>query len=140
MTVPFVLEQLKCLKPNKAVGLDHISSMLLKDGAEVVAPVLMYIINLSLSSGHFPENWKLVKITALYKNSRKMDNCNNYRPISVLPTVSKIVERAVHSQLYEYLTTNNLLYIKQYGFRRKRSTASALLKFTDEILNNMDQM
>ena len=68
-----------------------------------------------------------------------MDNCDNYRPISILPTVSKIVERAVHSQLYEYLTTNNLLYIKQYGFRRKRSTASALLKFTDEILNNMAQ-
>ncbi|PFX13649.1 putative RNA-directed DNA polymerase from transposon BS [Stylophora pistillata] len=53
--------------------------------------------------------------------------------------ISKIVEHAVHSQLYGYLTTNNLLYIKQSGFRRKRSTASALLKVRDEILNNMDQ-
>ena len=139
VTVPIVLEQLKCLKPNKAIGLDRISSRLLKDGTEVVAPLLTYIINLSLSSGRFPENWKLAKITALYKNSGKMDNCDNYRPISILLTVSKIVERAVHSQLYEYLTTNTLLYIKQYGFRRKRSTASALLKFTDEILNNMVQ-
>lgn len=79
MTVPFVLEQLKCLKPNKAISLDRIlSSRLLKDGAEVVAPVLMYIINFSLSSGRFRENWKLAKITALYRKSGKMDNCDNY--------------------------------------------------------------
>ena len=77
------------------------------------------------------------KVMALFKNS-DADNCDNYRPISVLPTVSKIVERAAHIQLYNHLDSNGLLHVKQFGFRRKRSTSSALLQFSDDILQNME--
>ena len=74
---------------------------------------------------------------ALFKNS-DADNCDNYRPISVLPTVSKIVERTAHIQLYNHLDSNGLFHVKQFGFRRKRSTSSALLQFSDDILQNME--
>ena len=75
-------------------------------------------------------------MTALFKQGDKTDK-DNYRPISILPTVSKVIERAVHSQLYGYLDSNNLLAVNQFGFRRARSTA--LDQFTDEVLSNMDK-
>ncbi|CAB4037755.1 Hypothetical predicted protein, partial [Paramuricea clavata] len=75
---------------------------------------------------------------ALFKSGDK-SNCNIYRPISILPTVSKIIERTVHFQFYDYLQENKLLSIRQFGFRRNRFTSSALLQFTDELLMNMDR-
>ena len=74
---------------------------------------------------------------ALFKNS-DADNCDSYRPISVLLTVSKIVERAARIQLYNHLDSNGLLHLKQFGFRRKRSTSSTLLQFRDDILQNTE--
>ena len=74
---------------------------------------------------------------AMFKNS-DADNCDNYRPISVLPTFSKIVERAAHIQLYNHLDSNGLLHVKQFDFRRKRSTSSALLQISDDIQQNME--
>ena len=133
----FVRDQLRQLKPNKATGLDKVSSRLLKDSADVIAPVLTNIINCSFRNKSFPQSWKSAKVMALFKNS-DADNCDNYRPISVLPTVSKIVERAAHIQLYNHLDSNGLLHVKQFGFRRKRSTSSALLQFSDDILQNME--
>ena len=87
--------------------------------------------------GQFPKSWKCAKVTALFKQGDKTDK-DNYRPISILPTVSKVIERAVHSQLYRYLEANHLLAINQFGFRCGRSTALALSQFTDEVLGNMD--
>ena len=75
-------------------------------------------------------------MTALFKQGDKT-NKDNYRPISILPTVSKVIERAVHSQLYGNLDSNNLLAVSQFGFTRARSTALALTQFTDEVLSNM---
>ena len=63
---------------------------------------------------------------------------DNYRPISVLPTVSKVIERAAHTQLYAFLESHQLLVRNQFGFRRGRSTPLALTQFTDEMLTNMD--
>ena len=83
--VDFVYDQLRGLKANKAIGLDKISARLLKDASEVISPVLTNFINLSIEQSYFPNNWKSAII-----------NCNNYRPISILPTVSKIIERSVH--------------------------------------------
>lgn len=74
----------------------------------------------------------------LFKSGDRSD-CNNHRPISILPTFGKIIERAIHSQFYEYLHQNKLLSIRQFGFRHNRSTTSALLQFTDELLMNMDR-
>ena len=82
-------------------------------------------------------NQKFGKVTALFK---KGDRCeaNNCRPITVLPTISKILEKAVHVQLYANLKNNEIITSKQFGFRPKLSTGTALAHFTDSILQNMD--
>ena len=89
-----------------AVGLDKVSSRLLKDAADIVAPSLTSLFNISINTGCFPSTWKLAKISPLFKKGSKQDP-SNYRPISVLPTISKLLEKAVHMQLYSYLCDNN---------------------------------
>ena len=89
--------QLRRLKPGKAVGLDNIPARLLIDAADIVAKTLTQIINLSLQSGTVPKDWKTARVVPLFKKG-KAEEMDNYRPISILPTVSKILERAVHIQ------------------------------------------
>ena len=134
----FVLNELKKLKTNKAIGLDRISARLLKDSSLCMSKSLTLIYNRSLSSGVFPSVWKQGKVAALFKSGDRLD-CNSYRPITILPTLSKILERAVHLQLYNYLEDNNILTSKQFGFRPKLSTVTALAHFSDSILQNLDQ-
>ena len=138
VTSNFVKIQLQNLKTNKAIGLDKISARLLKDSADIMAPSLQALINKSFLQGKFPNSWKSVKVIALFKSGDK-SSCDNYRPISILPTISKIIERAVHQQFYDFLQVNNLLFKDQFGFRNKMSTTSALLKFTDSLLKSMDE-
>ena len=117
--------------------MDKINARFLKDGAYVIAEGLTNLFNRSIDSSIFPLSWKFGKITALFKSGNRSDP-NNYRPITVLPTVSKILERAVHCQLYNYLTVNKILTSKQFGFRPKLSTPIALAHFTDNIFEKMD--
>ena len=140
VTTEFVKGQLSQLKTNKAVGRDKISANLLRDGASVIVSPLCYIINLSLTSGQFPKSWKCANVNTLFKQgaSDKTDK-DNYRPISVLPTVSKVIERVVHIQLYQYLVDNKLMTVNKFGMRRGRSTILVLSQFTDKILENMDK-
>ena len=126
------------MKTNKAIGLDRVSARLLKDSANVLTPVLTKLFNRSLSSSIYPDIWKCGKVTALFKSGERTDP-NNYRPITVLPIVSKILEKAAHSQMYSYLQDNKLLSPFQFGFRPKSSTEIALVDFTDSILENMDR-
>ena len=133
-----VLKLLLSLKKNKAIGLDNISARLLKSGAHVICPSITWLLNLSIRTGKFPETWKCSKVTALFKSGDRT-NPSNYRPISILPTLSKILEKIVHSQFQEFLNSHNLLSNKQFGFRSKRSTTAALSSFSDEVLKNMEQ-
>ena len=133
----FVSHTIAKLQPNKAVGLDKLSARLLKDGSRVISPVLTSLINKSIKDGVFPKLWKSAKVSALFKGGDKQLK-DNYRPISILPTVSKIMERAVHLQLSTYLEHNKLISSCQFGFRLGKSTSTALLNFTDHILSNMD--
>jgi len=119
------------------VPTDNIPPRLLKAAADTIAPSLTYIFNLSLSKGIFPQDHKVAKVTTLFKSGTR-DQVENYRLISVLPIVAKMFEKEVHSQLYKYLTDNNLLHPSQYGFRRKRSTQTALIKVIDNWLSNID--
>ena len=96
------------------------------------------IFNHSLNSSTFPAIWKSGKVTALFKSEDQHDP-NNYRPITILPTVSKILERVVHTQVYNYLNENKILTSRQFGFRPKLSTEIALAHFSDTILGNMDK-
>ena len=96
-----------------------------------------YLFNQSLVTRTFPSLWKFGKVSALFKKGDRCDP-NNYRPITVLPTLSKILEKAVHNQLYYFLNDNKIITSKQFGFRPKLSTNTALTHFTDNVLLNMD--
>ena len=133
-----VLKQLQGLRTNKAIGLDNTSARLLKCGAQSISHSITKLFNLSIRSRKFPGIWKCSKVSALFKSGDRT-NATNYRPISILPTLSKILERVVHSQLHEYLNSTNLLSNNQFGFRSKSSTATALSSFADEVLLYMEK-
>ena len=128
MTESFVLNQFKTLKTNKAIELDRISARLLKDSAEYMAPILTKRLNRSLEASTFLSIWKCRKVTALLKGCDRTD-CNNYWPITVLPTTNKILVRGVHQQLYEFLSANKLLTSNQFCFRPKLSTVNCPCSF-----------
>ena len=96
------------------------------------------ITNQSLNSGIFPDKLKLAKITPIYKKKDDKYCITNYRPISVLPVISKIIDKTVFSQLYEYFTENNYLNKTQYGFRKFHSTEHAILEITERILSEFE--
>ena len=125
------------LKANKATGLDRITARLLKDAAVQITPVLTNLFNRSLLSSTFPSAWKSGKVVPLYKSGNRC-NPSNYRSITVLPTVSKILDKAIHTQVYRYLQ-HKILSPHLFGFRPKLSTEVALTDFTDFILGNMDK-
>ena len=79
-----------------------------------------------------------VQVTALFKDRDKSLK-DNYRPISILPTIGKIIKRSAHIQLSSFLEENRLLSQSQFGFRLKRSTSTALIAFTDQVLESMDK-
>jgi hypothetical protein len=132
-----VFQELSKLKTNKATGLDGISDKLLKDSVCVFAPTLTKIFNLSLRCGSFPDIWKKGKVTPIYKSGDQTSS-NNYRPITILPTLSKLLERIVHRQIYNYLQEHKFLASEQFGFRSKLPTTVALAHFTEQVLVNLD--
>ena len=133
-----VFKLLSSLSSSKASGIDKISGRVLKISANVIAPSISYIMNYAISSCCFPDEWKLAKVHPLFKKgSRNLPD--NYRPISILPAISKIMERFLYDQLYEYLLSNNILFERQFGFRKQHSTASALLDCTNNWYFNMDR-
>ena len=94
-----------CLDVSKAPGMDEISPRFLKDGAEVLAKPICDIINFSIKLPTFPDKCKTAKLTPLFKKGSKTDP-KNYRPISLLPLLSKLIKKAIHIQTQEYLDKN----------------------------------
>ena len=129
---------LHSLKVNKAAGLDRIPARLLKDAEAELAPSITYLVNKSISDGIVPDLWKVARVTPLYKSDDKLQ-VENYRPISVLPVLSKVVERVVHSQLNAHLHQLDFLYQHQYGFRRGHSTEQAITQLNNWVLQSIDK-
>ena len=110
----------------------------LKSDPIIFQPPHTFIFNLSIHCGEIPRSWKATTVTPLYKSGSHGDP-NNFRPISVLPVVRKIFERAIHKQLYDHLIKNKLLsqFQSAWGFRPGYSTSTALLDVSDYILKNI---
>ena len=102
-----------------------------------LAPILSNLINKSLAQGLFPQSLKRANILPIFKSKDKQ-NIANYRPISILPVISKVYAKVFYSRLYDYFSTINILSSSQFGFRSGASTEHALLKFTDGILKCFD--
>ena len=118
---------------NKAAGSDDLYGRFLKDGADILIMPITQICNLSIKFSHFPKDCKVAKLKPLYKQGPKADP-KNYRRISLLPTVSKIIEKVIHDQTLNYLTENNVLCRYQCGFCKNHSTDTSLAYLTDKIL------
>ena len=94
-------------------------------------------MNLSISTGSFPSTWKTAQVTPLFKNGSREDT-GNYRPISVVPILSKVLERHVAIALSDHLHSFDLMSNLQSAFRENHSTETALITLTDKLLFNMD--
>lgn len=114
-----------------------ISSDILKSNIDILTIPITSVCNSSLTTGVFPKIYKKSRVQPIYKSGDTY--CvSNYRPISILPTISKILERIINKRLVNYLENKNLLSQGQFGFRAQRSTADAVSELTNYIVNNID--
>ena len=134
-----VLELMLKLSKKKAIGLDGISSQLIKISAPVIVASITEIFNCSIVTRIFPDEWKAARVTPVFKGGSPSD-VNNYRPISIIPMVAKTFEKFICDQFYEYLSVNNLLSNCQPGFRALHSTVTSLLNSTDKWHFNIDKV
>lgn len=133
-----VIDISRNLKSNKSAGYDGYSPSIIKTVINYIAQPLVHVFNLSLSNGIFPDRLKIAKVTPIFKSDDKL-TMNNYRPISVLPIFSKLLEKLMYNRLLNYLDANSILTCNQYGFRNKHCTYMALANLVDRITNELEQ-
>ena len=132
-----VKDVLDNLKVTKACGPDLISRRLLKEGASVLSKPLVTVFYRSLLQGYFPSNWKDANVTAIHKKEDKSVP-SNYRPISLLSQLGKVMERYVHKHIFNYISENSLLTPFQSGFIQGDSTTFQLLHTYHSFLEAVD--
>ena len=122
---------------NSSPGYDEINTKLLKCTFQIYLPVLVHLLNLSLSQGIFPNEMKIARVVPLYK-SGDVRLIQNYRPVSILPVFSKIFEKIMYNRIIEFVDNREILHDSQFGFRKKRSTTAALIVLVDKILSGLN--
>ncbi len=133
-----IVDIIQVLVPNKASGPDSISHRMLKLCPRDIAPPLQIIFNKSLNTGQYPSTWKMANVIAIFKKG-DASLPSNYRPISLISCVGKVLERIVFKYIYNHLNFNQLIYKYQSGFLPKYSTVHQLLEIYDCILNSLEQ-
>lgn len=126
------------LKNSKASGYDYITTRVLKLCAPYICRPLAHIINLSYVEGIFPEKLKISIVTPLYKKGNHLDPVN-YRPITLVPVMSKVFERAIQTRLNEFLVKHKILRPEQYGFRKGSSTTHACFELIRTVTENINK-
>lgn len=124
---------MKNLTPKRSSGHDQISSKLVKSLAQELTKPMTMIINQMIRTRKFPQCWKIAKVIPLYKNKGEPTKIENYRPISLLPALSKIAEKVLSKQIYAYFELFNIFPRNQFGFRSGRSTEQAVIQLITEI-------
>ena len=123
---------------NKNSHFSTYSIKVLKSLSNLISPVLCHLINKSFSVGKFPDFCKLAQVIPLFKAGNPLE-VGNYRPISILPIFSKVFEKVVHKQLTDYLNKFKLINKNQFGFRRNRSTSSAIIDMLQFVYEGLDR-
>ena len=129
---------IKEMNVNKSPDIYNISVKALKISEPIITPYLTKIFNSSFNTGIFPENLKLAKIIPLFKNNGSRLSVNNYRPISLLPLFSKILEKLMHLRITKFLIRYNILFENQFGFQKGKSTAQAILNVSKKIIDAIE--
>ena len=130
VTVLKVNKLLKKLKNSKSCSIDELDNFCVKLAADVIDKPLHHIITLSIQQKKFPSGWKLSKVIPLHKKNCKMDR-QNFRPVAILSPLSKILEKIVYEQIYEYFSKNKIFHPSMHGYRQHRSTQTAMLSMYD---------
>ena len=138
MTETEINKLINNLPSKKSSGTDNIDNILLKELRPYLLGPLTSLFNESLTTGHFPTSMKTAKVIPLYKNKCK-EEATNYRPISLLLTVSKILEKIMYKRVYGFLTSTNQLYASQYGFRKKHGCDHAVGELISNISKGIEQ-
>ena len=141
--LPFITtEQVKLyinnLELSKATGLDGLGPRIIKLAVDSLSPSIAMLVNKSIATGEFPSQLKIPKVLPIFKGGDKSDP-SNYRPISILPTVSKIFEKHINKHLMAYLNKYRLIFEHQSGFRQRHSCQTALVKLIDEWIKCIDK-
>ena len=126
------LNEIKLLKACTTSGLDDVSPTVVKAIANYIVKPLTHIFNLSFLTGIITNALKIARLTPVYKANSK-ENFSNYRPISVLPCFSKILEKLMYKRAVTFLNKYNILSNNQYGFRAGHSTQQVVIEFVDRI-------
>ena len=142
-TVPYITPEevnafLHALDPTKATGVDGLGPRILKMAANILSPSIASLINKSIQTASFPSHLKTAKIFPIHKGGSKSDP-TNYRPISILPTISKIFEKHINKHLMGFLNKYDLIHKNQSGFRPKHSCQTALIKLIDQWMSCIDK-
>ena len=139
INIHVLIKLVKKMDNKKSSDMFGLSNCLLKQIINSIAVPLVHIINQSIKTGQIPSQLKIAKVLPIFKysNNSKMDKCNpgNYRPISLLPIFSKLLEKIVSEQLTRYLEFNQIIYEHQYGFQAKKSTLHPMI----HLLNYLGQ-
>jgi hypothetical protein len=135
-----VLKIIQSLKNSSATGVDYVDTRTLKLVAEMITPALTHIINLSIQTSVFPTIWKWAKVIPLLK-SMQLDPilAKSYRPVALLPILSKVMEKVVFRQLVDYLEQNNLIHPNLHGSRAGHNTSTALIQLYDKWVEEVEE-
>ena len=131
-------QKIKAMKDNKALGPNSIRTKILKVHSKTLSKPLAELNNLWLNQGRFPTILKIAKVIPIHKRRDKSE-CENYRPISLISNISKLIEKARAWKDYSFLEKEQLLFERQFGFRNNWSTTGALIDITERIRNACDK-
>ena len=130
---------IKDLNNSKASGIDNIDTYILKLTRKIIVPSVCHIINLSLQTNKFPTKWKIAKVVPLYKGKGSKLDPKNYRPVAILPILSKVLERAMFLQLVSYMDSNNFFNPNHHAYRSFHSTTTAMLQMHSTWLDALEK-
>ena len=132
------LQFITSLKQIKNCGKDNINNTFRKKISTAICLPISTIINMSLQSGNIPTSIKSAQIIPIYKANEK-NILNNYRPIFLLPNISKILERVVHRRVYIFMEQSGVVYKDQFGFRSRHTTTDAVSVFCNDTLKSFNK-
>ena len=132
-----IQQEIHSLKDDKSPGIDGINPKIWKSISYVISPVLCHIFNLVLTSGTYPDALKIAKVIPIYKAGGR-DLPENYRPISLLPCINKLLERSIEKRLRLFFDDNNTLFDFQFGFRKGHNTSHTLLETINCVCTHLD--
>ena len=134
VSVEQIKKLLKNLKNSRSTSIDELDNFAVKVSADIIAAPLHHVIVLSINQNKFPTGWKYTKVIPLHKKLSQLER-KNYRPVAILSPLSKILEKVVYGQVYDFFAKNKIFHPNLHGYRHNRSTHTALLQMYDRWVN-----